>query len=54
MKKPFTMKQFKIDVTYQPINKMFGASIKLGNMVIFEVDKNIHRAIKRATINILK
>lgn len=52
--KEFKMNQFKIYVTYQPLNKMFGALIKLGNNIVFEVDKDIHKSIKRATINILK
>lgn len=54
MKKEFTMKQFDIQVNYQPLNKLYGALIKLGNVTVFEVDKDIHKAIKKATISIIK
>ena len=39
------MEKFNIEVSYQPKNRMYGALIKKGEVVIFKVHKSISRVV---------
>lgn len=45
---------FLIDLSYQPINRMWGAKIKHGNIAIFEIDENPTIAVSKAVKKILE
>ncbi len=42
------MKKFNIEVTYQDWNKQWGALVKKGNIVIFEVGDTVEEAVLKA------
>ena len=42
------MKNFNIEISYQPMNEQYGALIKHGNTNIFQVDENLIVAIDKA------
>lgn len=46
-------KIYHIEVTYQPINKTWGANIKNGNIIANEVDKDLKVALSNLADTIL-
>lgn len=47
------MKKYTIEVTYQPINKTWGAMIKKGDLFANEVDENLTMALAKIADTIL-